>query len=342
MSDFLTITNETAPDLNPAGKGGNGGGKKPVDPRFWKPTIKNEKKEYQSYIRLLPRGINGLKNRLNPSVKVLTHYLKSDSAKVFRTIKCRKTAGSEEVCPICEAAWAIFNEGKKQNNEDLKDMGKSMLPKETHVINILVRNDIQNKDNNGQVKLWEHTQKLNETLFAPTKEEKADPNKVSLKKKEIFYPYSPKHGRDFLVVMTENPKNKYPTYDSSEWDKEYSDLAATEGEIMAILDKCHDLTEFVSNIPTIEEAAQKYSEFRAAVETKEAAQLLTGGTASASVALSGSSATAFKNVSSGNAQEYFQGGSVQNAPAPQSNPLASMEPVAPSMEDSIADDELPF
>lgn len=338
MSDFLTVTSDTAavePEVPKYQKA-------PPDPRFWKPTIKNEAKEYQAMIRMLPRGLNGLKNKLHPSVKILTHRLVNKEAKVFMNVKCRKMLGEDQFCPICDAAWAIFNEGKAQNNKDIKDQGKDQLAKESHIMNILIRNDIQLTDLIGQVKLWEHTGKMNKTLFEPTKEEKRDPSKPApIKKKQIFYPYSPKDGRDFLVMVTEDPDKKMASYDNCEWDSDgLSDLAGSDAEIMAILDKCYDLTEFLT-VPSVEELAQKYSEFCAKVEQK-----LTGRAANGSITgtgtATGAGKVATKNVKTGDAQNYFQGSSIQGQSAG-TLPSASPEPeVEFESENSAIDDELPF
>ena len=336
MSDFLTVTAETAA-VEPEVNNGVRYQKAPVDERFWKPTIKNEAHEYQAMIRMLPRGLNGLKNKLHPSVKILTHRLKSEQAKVFMNVKCRKTLGDDQFCPICDAGWAIYNEGKLQNSKELKDQGKDVLAKESHIMNILIRNDTQHPELIGQVKLWEHTGKMNKTLFDPTKEEVRDPSKpVSIKKKKIFYPYSPKDGRDFLVVVTEDPEKKMASYESSEWDEDgMSDLAGSEAEMLAILDKCNDLSEFMS-IPTAEEAAQKYAEFRAKVEQKLSGRVAAGSLPEAYGSASGAGKIATKNVKTGDAQTYFQN-------APEKSGLPMSQPDLPALtEESAPDDELPF
>jgi hypothetical protein len=341
MSDFLTVTADTAA-VEPESTGGQKYQKTPPDPRFWKPTIKNAAKEYQAMVRMLPRGLNGLKNKLNPSVKILTHRLKSEQAKVFMNVKCRKMLGEDQFCPICDAGWAIFNEGKAQNNKEIKDQGKDILAKESHIMNILIRNDIQVTDLIGQVKLWEHTGKMNKTLFEPTKEEKRDPSKpASIKKKQIFYPYSPKNGRDFLVMVTEDPEKHMASYDNSEWDTDgFSDLAGSDAEIMAILDKCYDLTEFLT-VPSAEEAAQKYAEFCAKVEQKLAGRAASGSMPGTGTA-TGAGKVATKNVKTGDAQNYFGGASVQT-PSASASPAPSAEPeVEFESENSAADDELPF
>lgn len=332
-ADFLTVTADTAA-VEPERK--SGFTKTPPDPRFFKPSIKNEAKEYQAMVRPLPRGLNGLKNQLHPSVKILTHRLKNEQAKVFVNVKCRKTLGDDQYCPICDAGWAVFNEGKAQNNKDIQNKGKDILAKESHIMNILIRNDIQDPSLIGQVKLWEHTGKMNKILFEPTKEEKRDPSKPApIKKKQIFYPYSPKKGRDFLVMVTENPENKIASYDGSEWDEDgFSDLAGTDAEIMAILDKCHDLSEFLT-APSVEEAAQAYADFNARVEAKLNAKSANGGIPGESYkAPSGAGKVATKNVKTGDAGAYF-GGTTQSE-SPSASPSFDMN------EESAPDDELPF
>ena len=335
MSDFLTITADNAPvpeQNNDTQK----------DVRFWKPTIKNKDKEYQAQIRPLPRGVEGIKNKLHPSVPLQTHHLKSLKHKVFLTIKCPKTLGENEYCPICEAAWAIYNAGKERNDKLMMKEGTSRLSTESHLMNIFVRNDITQPANTGLVKIWEHTKKQNTVLFAPTKDVVTDPNKKSLKKVEKFYPYSPKAGRDYVVIVTENPENEMASYESSEWDSEgLTDLAGTNDEIMAILDKCYDLNEFISNIPSAEVLAQKYTEFCTRVEEKERLAILNGkGGSTTGSGHVGNSTPAGKPASTGNAGDFFKGGKT-NDEAPKEAPKEA--PSASSDEDVMVDEEeLPF
>ncbi len=105
MSDFLTVTADTAA-VEPESTGGQKYQKTPPDPRFWKPTIKNEAKEYQAMVRMLPRGLNGLKNKLNPSVKILTHRLKSEQA------KCSSMSSVEKCLVKINSALFVMLDGR--------------------------------------------------------------------------------------------------------------------------------------------------------------------------------------------------------------------------------------
>lgn len=335
MSDFLTINADNAPVPEQQ----NAGQK---DQRFWKPTIKNKEKEYQAQIRPLPRGIEGIKNKLHPSVTLQTHHLKSLKHKVFLTIKCPKTLGESEYCPICEAAWGIYNAGKSVNDKLMMKEGTGRLSTESHLMNIFVRNDITQPANTGLVKIWEHTKKQNTVLFAPTKDVATDPNKKSLKKVEKFFPYSPRTGRDYVVIVTENPENQMASYESSEWDSEgLTPLAGSDEEIMAILDKCYDLNEFISDIPSVEVLAQKYTEFCTRLEEKERMALLNGkGGSSAGSTPTGNFAPAGKPASTGNAKDYFT-----KTETPKEEPLKQAPKAQPAVmeeESSLDEEELPF
>lgn len=337
MSDFLTITADNAPVPEQQAQ---------KDPRFWKPTIKNKDKEYQAQVRLLPRGVDGIKNKLEPSVCLQTHHLKNLKHKVFLTIKCPKTLDEYAYCPICEAAWGIYNAGKAVNDKNMMKEGTSRLPTESHLINTFIRNDITQPANNGLVKIWEHTKKQNTVLFAPTKDAATDPNKKSLKKVEKFFPYSPKAGRDYVVIVTENPENGMASYESSEWDSEgFTDLASSNEEIMAILDKCYDLGEFFNDIPSTEVLAQKYTEFCNRVEEKERLALLNGkGGSSVGSTPAGNSAPAGKPATTGNAKDFF-GGAKTNADAPKEEPpkpAPKAQQAVMEEESTLDEEELPF
>jgi hypothetical protein len=136
-------------------------------------------------------------------------------------------------------------------------------------------------------------------------------------------------------MVTENPENKIASYDGSEWDEDgFSDLAGTDAEIMAILDKCHDLSEFLT-APSVEEAAQAYADFNARVEAKLNAKSANGGIPGESYkAPSGAGKVATKNVKTGDAGAYF-GGTTQSE-SPSASPSFDMN------EESAPDDELPF
>lgn len=354
--DFLTIDTDQAAAIE-AQNADSGNGKQ-IDPTLWKPTIGRDVKEYEAKIRLLPQGLNGVKNKLPASVSYMMHYLKDPVNKIYKNVPCRKTIG--EACPICEAAWAIYNAGKDKNNKVLMDLGKSRLPSTRHVINILVREDLTKPANDGKVLKWDHTDHINSTLMDPLRDDESKPgeDKPKFKKaKEKFVPYSPRNGRDRFVIVERNPSNDMPTYDNSYWDEDgLSDIAGTSEDIMAVLEQCHDLSEY-RDVPTSEELMNQYNEFVALVEAKERNALANDVQANRSAA-PGNTAAPAKNVSTGDASLYFEGTEGGNtAVTEKSDDMFDMNsdntsvsaptdftPVtesAPEISDS-ADDDLPF
>lgn len=306
--DFLNISVESAIQSAQRSDGSSKGGRK-TDTRFWKPNIKNESKEYQAKIRLLPRGITGIKNKLHPTVEQHVHYIKEPKYGLYLTAKCRKSLGSHEHCPICEANWAMYN----TKIEALVTKAKARRNTVTHIGNILVRADLNDPTMDGFVKLWEHTSNMNKMLFAPlnAEEEKAGGFK---KKQDKFNPYSPRNGRDFIVIVTENPENGFPDYNGSFWDDEgFSDIAGSQDEIMAVLDQCYDLSEFINDIPSVEDLGRQYNDFCVALAEKENSSAEVNAVRGSAPVFTGSNNPAAQNVTQGNATAYL---------APKSTPVA--------------------
>jgi len=354
--DFLTIdTNQAAATEAQSSSSENG---KQQDPNVWKPSIGRDVKEYEAKVRLLPQGLNGVKNKLPASVSYKMHYLKDPKNKIYKNVPCRKTLGED--CPVCEAAWSIYNVGKDKNDEALMKLAKSRLPATRHVINILVREDLTKPVNDAKVLKWDHTDHINKTLMDPLRDvEEADGETRSKfkKAKEKFTPYSPRGGRDRFVIVERNPSNDMPTYENSFWDEDgLTDLAATSDEMLAVLDQCHDLSTY-RDVPSSEELMKQYNEFVTLVEMKERNS---GGVAGASVptdrpAGGNAAAPAKQNLSNGDAASYFEaasaptkaepadmfdmnsGNSTVNSAPVESQPVESEAPIS-----SDAEDELPF
>lgn len=355
-NDFLTIgVDEGVQSIESSQPNG-----RKQDPNLWKPGISDSRPKYEAMVRLLPQGINGIKNKLPASVQYQMHYLKHRGFKIFKNIPCRKTIGEE--CPICDRAWAMFNQGKDNNDEKLKNIAKDRLPVTRHVINVFVRDDLTVPDNNGKVLKWDHTDNINSQLMAPLVNKKDEGGeqtsgfKKKSEKEEKFNPYSPKNSRDRVVIVEPNPRNPtMPTYDGSFWDDEtngngYSDLAATDEEMMAILDQCHDLSGY-RDVPTAEEAIQQYQEFENMIASKQAA--IDGGQVQESrSSFGGNTAAPAKNVTTANAGEYFEAGNNaggsndildMNDGAPMGSPVD--EPITETTSAPISDaddDDLPF
>lgn len=331
------------------------------DDRFWKPSLTKDRKEYQACVRPLPRGIVGLQNKLSPTIEQHTHYIKervgtkADGTPIYMnlTVKCRKTLGKGEKCPICEANWAAYNLATQTNNKALKDQAYNRRNIVSHVGNFFIREDLTQPQNTGSVRLWDHTDKMNNVLIDPTRPEEANDTNAAQakgfkKKKERFTPYSPIGGRDFYVIVTENPSNGITDYGGSYWDENgLSDLAPSKDEIMAILEQCHDLSEFVQNVQSAEDLGRLYADFLAKVAEKTNTQVI-NPIAPVSVYMGGHTESV---ASVGNVNDLLNVAPVAKPTvskpqvvAPQ--PLVVEEPVASSStlltSDDDDDGELPF
>ena len=339
MSDFLSVSLDDVKSNTTQSSKNN-----TKDERFFRPNIKNEKKEYQAKVRQLPQGIEGLKNKMPTSVEILTHYIKEPKHKLFLTKKCRKTLGSDESCPLCDNAWSLYNTGKESNNEALMKKGKSRLASSSFIGNFLIRDDINTPENTDKVMLWQHTKNIQKTLFEPTVEQKEDEKKQRgfKKSKERFIPYAPRDGRDFYVIVTENPENSFPSYNASYWDDEgLSPLGATDEESISYLEKCHDLKEFINDVPSVEDLSKALMKFNHDLEARMNGE----GTVPQSNTVSNPVSNSMDNpvnssIPSGqSASEYFN-----DSPSVDTTSTTFEVAQAPTEEPMLSDvdDELPF
>lgn len=354
MLDYLNVSPDDAAASNPQQRKG---GDKEKDTRFFSPNIKNSEKEYQARIRQMPQGLDGLKNKLPVSVEQHTHFIKEPEHGLYLTVKCRKTLGPKEHCPICEANWAMYNTGQKE----LKNKAMDRKNQVNHIGNFLIREDITNPANTDLVKLWRHTNRMHKTLLEPTLSESSEGEKKGFrKKKERFVPYSPVNGRDFYVIVTENPENGFPSYDGSYWDEEgLSNLAVSEDEMMAYLEQCHDLREFIDDVKSAEEINRLYMEFNQKLEEKMGARSA-GNMGTQGVYMGGDngmgpSTSKVAGTSSTSGADYFSESSDKGESANISQEVSAFDmnesvpsiPQAPAADEpmlsgSDEDEELPF
>jgi hypothetical protein len=331
--DFLLVDADAAVTAMEAAKNKKGGSKK--DPELWLlPTIKNATKSYDAQIRLMPRGVNGLKNKIHPTVPHVVHYVKDKELNLFTTIPCRKTLGVTEFCPYCDLQRKSFFAAKERGDQDLMKKWDSRQGNTTHIGNFLIREDLVNPSNNGKVKLWEHTKAINNKLFEPTKPE--DKAKQGLKKIQRFNPYSPIKGRDFILIVRESAKNaEWPEYGESTWDELPSDLAPSHDEMIALLDQTHDLQRFLDEVPTVEAITEMMREYDVRVATAEAQRGIAGTSSNFASRTPVVSAASFLN-----AEPVAEAPRAVVKPVPVQAPVASdtfdlNEPEAQSEEDDL-------
>jgi len=267
--------------------------KRNEDTRFYRPRLlkkgDNYIGSYQTMIRPLPQK-GWIQDKSLPfSQEQHMHYIKEKDTGLFLYIKCRKTLGPNEKCPICDANWAVWRKAKDSKDKSMEEIAKDRIAKKTAICNILICADLNNPDLNGEVKLWEHTLPINAKLLAPlragdTSNDAGEPEIKGFKKKEtqekveFFIPFHPTQGRNrILIIEPPSDNHKIVSYNQSYWDEENSVLGwypkngdaqtdemivpATTDEIMAVLEKAMPLKEFIDDVPSVEEMILKLNEY---------------------------------------------------------------------------------
>ena len=267
-----------------------------VDERVWKTRLDDTHKYYSAQVRILPSVKRDAQGNLvwheNPSPfrKVVVHYLRIGKGpkKYFKCLRTLSDAPDyyKGICPYCDWKADRFHKLKP-----LADAGDAIAAEElkvnegnsastSYVANTLIRQDTVHSEFNNQVKLWEHSVKVNNTLDYPrqpeviakrkwenTKEGRKKgavyvPNELELKNATRFFPEQVRGGRDFIVTCQESGNiingKAINTYDASKFVDAPSDLAATDAEILAFLNQCVDLDAYQrEDLPANYAEAQK-------------------------------------------------------------------------------------
>lgn len=268
-----------------------------VDTRVWKTRLDDSHKSYSAQVRILPnmkRDAQGNLDydRANPSPfrKIMVHYLRIGNGEK-KYFKCLKTTYDglklKGICPHCDWTFNRYYMLKKAADagdalaaEELK-INQRNQASTSYVANTLIRKDMVHSEFNNQVKIWDHSMKVNEALDYPrepevvalrrwknTKEgrKKPDsefvPNELELANASRFFPEQIRGGRDFIVTCQESASEidgkPINTYDASKFVDAPSDLAATDDEIISYLNQCVDLDEYQrEDLPSSYEEAQK-------------------------------------------------------------------------------------
>lgn len=265
-ADFLDLDIDTVSNLDEATSTTG-----PIDPTRWKPSVSKKYPSYSAIVRILPQGIEGVKNKTYPSVKVMYHHLKLNG--IHQEVKCCRNTPDQD-CPICKAVWDRYNELAKSNDKGSKILkvwsGMGARP-EWHT-NILVREDDNKPANNGKVLVWRHSDAVERTLRAPfddSVEEAQNANNAPAKgalakmKKERrkFIPHSPTKGVDFGVIVSWDASKDMTSYEGSGYIAESTPLADTKEEMLEILNNCHDLRKYLADIPDEATAATIWRKF---------------------------------------------------------------------------------
>ena len=268
-----------------------------VDKRVWKTRLDDTHKAYSAQVRILPnmkRDAQGNLDydRVNPSPfrKIMVHYLRIGKGEK-KYFKCLKTTYNglkmKGICPFCDWTFDRYYKLKKAADagdaiaaDELKTNQRNQAST-SYVANALIRTDMVHNEFNNQVKIWEHSMKVNEALDYPrepevvalrrwknTKEgrKKPDsefvPNELELRNASRFFPEQIRGGRDFIVTCQESASEidgkPINSYDASKFVDQPSDVAATDAEIISYLNQCVDLDEYQKeDLPASYEEGQK-------------------------------------------------------------------------------------
>ena len=282
-----------------------------VDTRVWKTRLDDTHKSYSAQVRILPnmkRDAQGNLDydRANPSPfrKIMVHYLRIGNGEK-KYFKCLKTLHDgikqKGICPYCDWTFNRYYMLKKAADagdalaaDELKTNQRNQAST-SYVANALIRTDMVHNEFNNQVKIWEHSMKVNEALDYPrepevvalrrwknTKEgrKKPDsefvPNELELRTASRFFPEQIRGGRDFIVTCQESASEidgkPINSYDASKFVDTPSDVAATDAEIISYLNQCVDLDEYQrEDLPATYEEAQKMLNEWLATQTGNAA-----------------------------------------------------------------------
>lgn len=268
-----------------------------VDKRVWKTRLDDAHKSYSAQVRILPnmkRDAQGNLDydRVNPSPfrKIMVHYLRIGNGEK-KYFKCLKTTYDglklKGVCPYCD--WTFNRYYKLKKAADAGDelaaaelkVNQRNQASTSYVANTLIRKDMVHEEFNNQVKIWDHSMKVNEALDYPrepevvafrrwknTKEgrKKPDtefvPNQLELENASRFFPEQIRGGRDFIVTCQESASEidgkPINSYDASKFVDSPSDVAATDAEIISYLNQCVDLDEYQKeDLPASYDEAKK-------------------------------------------------------------------------------------
>ncbi len=354
-----------------------------VDKRVWKTRLDDTHKAYSAQVRILPnmkRDAQGNLDydRVNPSPfrKIMVHYLRIGKGEK-KYFKCMKTTYNglkmKGVCPFCDWTFDRYYKLKKAADagdalatEELKTNQRNQAST-SYVANALIRTDMVHNEFNNQVKIWEHSMKVNEALDYPrepevvalrrwknTKEgrKKPDsefvPNELELRNASRFFPEQIRGGRDFIVTCQESASEidgkPINSYDASKFVDQPSDVAATDAEIISYLNQCVDLDEYQKeDLPATYEEGQKMLNEWLTSQTGNAA---VSNSADITPNTSAPAATPNPNMTRMSGAEFLsnaqpQQAAQQTAQQPQfSNPAVINQPTQPAPQTAPAQPSL--
>jgi hypothetical protein len=202
-----------------------GARKREQDERFWMPTTNKEGKA-EAIIRFLPE-VDG---EDQPFVKTMRHAFELENGR-WVIEKCLRSI-SNDGCPLCAHAREFWDEDEKSESRAIFNSRKAQTK---YVSNILVIKDANNPENEGKVFLYAYGAqifKMIESAMAP-----------EFETQEPFNPFCFWEGANFILRV--GRKSKWPTYESSQFEKPSELFDGAEDKLKKVWAQCHGLQEFI-------------------------------------------------------------------------------------------------
>ena len=231
------------------------------DERFFK-IGKDSKGNGSAVVRFLP-SFNTEKTKLNTVVSRSMHALqwsklfpgKEQPEKRFKNpFLCPKSLKKENYCPVCEAAWALYNEAKEAGEpEDKYKKYLSLTAKEEYLVNVLVKKDENRPENNGKIFVF----KLPKTIMDIFTKEVEKIKDMSSEDRQAcgvpsnlvaFDPFNIMASRDMHLKYKDKKNVDKPTdiWASSYFAQAFTAIAVSMQEAQELVSQAYCLDEFNS------------------------------------------------------------------------------------------------
>ena len=264
----------------------------PQDPNEWQLQCDAQHTDVEAIIRVLPRGLEGVKANMWPQVNCRKHYLKTRDGKRWgeRYTVCRgnipdpSSKYGRAYCPLCSNIWDRYYKLKNQFGDKVaKDSGiTGNLPNDDIKVNALVIQDFVNPENNGQIKVWTAKKKQWEIVMAALPEknvgkEGAVKQTYTSTPKYVGIPWHPIQGANLVLHGTWDSTKEFngrhgcAVWEASKFEAMPTPLGPNDDAIIGILNQCHDLSKYDIQPPSVEELDKIQAAFFAAYDGAAAA-----------------------------------------------------------------------
>ena len=192
------------------------------DDRFWKPTVDKAGNGY-AVIRFLPAGAG----EDLPWVRYWDHGFKGSTGRWYIE-KSLTSIGQQD--PVSELNSQLWNTGRDEDKEIARQRKRRLH----HVSNIYVVSDSANPQNEGKVFLYEYGKKIMDKIMDVMQPQFADETPVN--------PFDFWGGANFKLKIRQ--VEGYRNYDKSEFDAPSQLFDGDEGQLEAVYNQVHKLSEF--------------------------------------------------------------------------------------------------